>query len=92
MAARGTEGLNDQARGLDTRPPREVLALLSSAQQQAAKSVDGAIEAIATASQVAADAVSTGRKLVYAGAGSSGPGDPRRPGSPRHRPGGRTGR
>ena len=72
MTARGTEGLNDQAKGLDTRSPREILALLSSAQQQAAKAVDGALDAIALASSIAAEAVTSGNKLVYAGAGSSG--------------------
>ncbi|MBL0372318.1 N-acetylmuramic acid 6-phosphate etherase [Rhizobium sp. KVB221] len=72
MAARGTEAQNENARGIDTKVPTEILRLLSAAQQQAAKSVDGALDAIAEASALAAQAVSSGRKLIYAGAGSSG--------------------
>ena len=72
MAARGTEALNDKARGLDTMVPADILRLLSSAQQQAASTVDDALEAIAAASEIAADAVSRGKKLIYCGAGSSG--------------------
>lgn len=72
MAARGTEALNDKARGLDTMVPADILRLLSSAQQQAAKSVDGALDALAAAALLAAQSVSSGHKLFYAGAGSSG--------------------
>ncbi|WP_112963075.1 N-acetylmuramic acid 6-phosphate etherase [Agrobacterium sp. fls2-241-TYG-188a] len=72
MSAGGTEGLHDKARGLDTMVPGDVLSLLSSGQQQAARSVDAARDAIASASQLAADAISRGGRLVYAGAGSSG--------------------
>jgi N-acetylmuramic acid 6-phosphate etherase len=52
--------------------PSDVLSLLSSGQQQAARSVDAARDAIASASLLAADAISRGGRLVYAGAGSSG--------------------
>lgn len=72
MSAGGTEGLHDKARGLDTMVPGDVLSLLSSGQQQAARSVDAARDAIASASLLAADAISRGGRLVYAGAGSSG--------------------
>jgi N-acetylmuramic acid 6-phosphate etherase len=72
MAARGTEALNDKARGLDTMVPADILRLLSSAQQQAARAVDGALDAIAAASLLAAQSISAGNKLIYAGAGSSG--------------------
>lgn len=72
MSAGGTEGLHDKARGLDTMVPSDVLSLLSSGQQQAARSVDAARDAIASASLLAADAISRGGRLVYAGAGSSG--------------------
>lgn len=72
MSAGGTEGLHEKARGLDTMVPSEVLSLLSSGQQEAARSVDAARDAIASASMLAADAISRGRRLVYAGAGSSG--------------------
>jgi len=72
MSAGGTEGLHDKAKGLDTMVPGDVLSLLSSGQQQAARSVDAARDAIASASLLAADAISRGGRLVYAGAGSSG--------------------
>jgi N-acetylmuramic acid 6-phosphate etherase len=72
MASRGTEALNEKARGLDTRVPGDILSLLSSAQQEAARAVDAARDAIEAASALAAEAVAAGNKLVYAGAGSSG--------------------
>jgi N-acetylmuramic acid 6-phosphate etherase len=72
MMERGTEALNEKARGLDTLSSGDILRLLSSGQQDAANAVDGALDAIAAASEIAADAVAAGRKLVYAGAGSSG--------------------
>lgn len=72
MAAGGTEALNDKARGLDTKVPADILRLLSSAQQQAAGVVDAALEAIEAASEIAAQSISRGNKLIYAGAGSSG--------------------
>jgi N-acetylmuramic acid 6-phosphate etherase len=72
MAARGTEASNERARGLDTLSPEEILALLGSAQQEAARAVDAARDAIAKASELAAETISAGNKLIYAGAGSSG--------------------
>ena len=72
MSAGGTEGLHEKAKGLDTMVPGDVLLLLSSGQQEAARAVDAARDAIAAASALAADAIASGRKLVYAGAGSSG--------------------
>jgi N-acetylmuramic acid 6-phosphate etherase len=52
--------------------PEEILALLGSAQQEAARAVDAARDAIAKASELAAETISAGNKLIYAGAGSSG--------------------
>ncbi len=72
MNAGGTEGLHEKAKGLDTMVPSDVLALLSAGQQDAARAVDASLEAIAAASKIAADAIASGRRLVYAGAGSSG--------------------
>lgn len=72
MNAGGTEGLHEKAKGLDTMVPSDVLALLSAGQQDAARAVDASLEAIAAASKIAADAVASGHRLVYAGAGSSG--------------------
>lgn len=72
MAARGTEASNEKARGLDALSASDILALLSSGQQEAAHAVDAARDAIARASEIAAEAIAAGRKLIYAGAGSSG--------------------
>jgi len=72
MASRGTEASNDKARGLDILSPAEILSRLASAQQEAARAVDAARDAIAGASVLAADTIAAGHKLVYAGAGSSG--------------------
>jgi N-acetylmuramic acid 6-phosphate etherase len=72
MASRGTEASNEKARGLDILSSGEILALLGSAQQQAARAVDAARDAIAEAAELAANTISAGGKLIYAGAGSSG--------------------
>ncbi|CCE98196.1 N-acetylmuramic acid-6-phosphate etherase [Sinorhizobium fredii HH103] len=72
MPAAKTEERHDKAKGLDVMHPALALRLLASGQQAAAKSVDGAIEAISAAAAIAADALSAGGKLAYAGAGSSG--------------------
>lgn len=72
MSADGTEGLQEKAKGLDTMVSGDVLALLSAGQQEAARAVDAVRDDIAAASALATDAISSGHKLVYAGAGSSG--------------------
>ena len=72
MASARTEARHEQAEGLDERSPADVLKVLSQAQQQAAAAVDAAIEDIAEAAKLAADALRSGGRLVYAGAGSSG--------------------
>lgn len=72
MPAAKTEERHDKAKGLDMMHPALALRLLASGQQAAAKSVDAAIEAISAAAAIAADALSRGGKLAYAGAGSSG--------------------
>ncbi|ACP27254.1 predicted sugar isomerase [Sinorhizobium fredii NGR234] len=72
MPAAKTEERHDKAKGLDVMHPALALRLLASGQQAAAKSVDAAIEAISSAAAIAADVLSRGGKLVYAGAGSSG--------------------
>lgn len=72
MSLGGTEGLHEKAKGLDTMVSGDILALLSAGQRQAAEAVDASLEAIAAASEIAANAILAGRRLVYAGAGSSG--------------------
>ena len=67
-----TEGLHDQAVGLDTRSPTEVATLLASAQVDAARAVSGAGDAIAAGAKAMADAIRNGGSLYYTAAGSSG--------------------
>lgn len=72
MASARTEARHEQAEGLDERPAVDVLKVLSAAQQQAAAAVDSALEDIAEAAKLATEALRTGGRLVYVGAGSSG--------------------
>jgi N-acetylmuramic acid 6-phosphate etherase len=72
MAAGRTEGRHEQAAGLDERQPVDVLHVLADAQKAAAGVVDAALADIAAASRLAADALVSGGRLVYVGAGSSG--------------------
>lgn len=72
MSQKATEAKHGKAKGLDTRAPEEVLALLASGQQDAARAVDAAIPALAEAAELVADALRSGGKLIYAAAGSSG--------------------
>ncbi|NVP56595.1 N-acetylmuramic acid 6-phosphate etherase [Mycoplana rhizolycopersici] len=72
MASARTEARHEQAEGLDERPAVDVLKVLSAAQQQAAGAVDSALEDIAEAAKLATEALRTGGRLVYVGAGSSG--------------------
>ncbi|WP_075290578.1 N-acetylmuramic acid 6-phosphate etherase [Pararhizobium arenae] len=67
-----TEERHEKAIGLDVAHPAMALRILASGQQAAAKAVDGAIESIAAAAAIASDVLSSGGKLAYAGAGSSG--------------------
>lgn len=72
MSQQATEARHGKAEGLDTRAPEDILALLASGQQEAARAVDAAIPALADAAKLVADALRSGAKLVYAAAGSSG--------------------
>ncbi|MFC3076393.1 N-acetylmuramic acid 6-phosphate etherase [Shinella pollutisoli] len=72
MAAGGTEGRHERASGLDALRPVEALALLADGQKAAAAAVDAALDDIAAGARLAADALLSGGRLVYAGAGSSG--------------------
>ena len=72
MAAGRTEGRHDQARGLDERQPIDALKVLADGQKAAAAVVDAALGDIAAAARLAADALLSGGRLVYVGAGSSG--------------------
>jgi N-acetylmuramic acid 6-phosphate etherase len=72
MSRTATEARHEEAVGLDARPPHEILALLASGQQSAAAAVDAAIPDIERGAELVAEAIRSGGKLVYAGAGSSG--------------------
>ena len=72
MSATQTEMIHASARGFDTLPPRDALAILAAAQAEAAGAVQQAVPAIAAAAQLAADCLRGGGRLVYVAAGSSG--------------------
>ncbi|MCM5558379.1 N-acetylmuramic acid 6-phosphate etherase [Pleomorphomonas sp. JP5] len=68
----GTEDRDVNAKGFDTLPPTRILEVLAAAQVNAARSVEAAIPAIAAAAEKAASALTSGHRLAYIGAGSSG--------------------
>ncbi|CDN50377.1 N-acetylmuramic acid 6-phosphate etherase [Neorhizobium galegae] len=72
MSRTATEARHGKAEGLDTLSSAEILVLLASGQQAAAKAVDHANPAIAKAADLVAAALKSGGKMVYAGAGSAG--------------------
>lgn len=67
-----TEERRDNAKSLDVMRPELALRLLAAGQQEAARSVEQAIEPISAAARLAADSLASGGRLAYAGAGSSG--------------------
>lgn len=72
MADKQTEQRHAEAAGLDLRPDGEILALLARGQVMAAQSVASAAPAIADGAALAARTLTSGGRLVYAAAGSSG--------------------
>ncbi|MGN6549618.1 MAG: N-acetylmuramic acid 6-phosphate etherase [Pararhizobium sp.] len=72
MPLKRTEMMHDKAAGLDARDPSEVVAILAEAQAAAAGTVASAAAALAEAAALAADRLSRGGRIAYAGAGSSG--------------------
>ena len=72
MSATQTEMIHASAKGLDTRPPQEALAILAVAQAEAAKAVQDAIPEIAAGAELAARCLAAGGRVIYAAAGSSG--------------------
>lgn len=72
MSATRTEMTHASARGFDTRPPEDALAILAEAQVEAARAVQEAVPDIAKAAQLAAECITDGGRLVYVAAGSSG--------------------
>ena len=72
MAIGRTEAQHDQAVGIHALPPEAVLARLLDSQCAAAARVASALPALAAAGAAVAAAFAAGRRVGYAGAGSSG--------------------
>ena len=72
MADRPIEALHPMAEGLHLAPPEQVLSRALAAQQAALAAVGPALPQLAAAARMSAQALRTGGKLAYAGAGSSG--------------------
>ena len=72
MSATQTEMIHASAKGFDTRPPLEALAILAAAQADAARTVQEAVPEIAAAAELAARCLGGGGRVIYAAAGSSG--------------------
>lgn len=71
MPSTATERLHPAAKGLDSRPGEDILAILLAAQGEAVAAVRPALSAIVSGADLMADAIRRGSRLVYAGAGSS---------------------
>ncbi|SOC82262.1 N-acetylmuramic acid 6-phosphate etherase [Ensifer adhaerens] len=67
-----TEARHGHAQGLDGLPSEMILAMIEDAQLKAAEAVRAAIPAISRAGELAAERLTRGGRLIYAGAGSSG--------------------
>jgi N-acetylmuramic acid 6-phosphate etherase len=72
MADRPTEGVHPLSSGLHQAPADQVLARALSAQKTALAAIDPVLPALQAAAEAAANALRSGGKLAYAGAGSSG--------------------
>lgn len=65
-----TEAIVETALGLDTKPDAEVLGALLDGQRRAIESVAAAIPALSRAARLGVEALESGGRLVYLGAGS----------------------
>lgn len=72
MPTARTETLHPDAPGLQAAPDATILARLLAAQTAATAALQPALPALARAAEAAARALSSGHRLIYAGAGSSG--------------------
>lgn len=72
MTVRSTEARHPASRALHSQPPAKAMALLLAAQQSALTAVGPAIPALVGAAEAGAEALRSGGRLGYAGAGSSG--------------------
>jgi N-acetylmuramic acid 6-phosphate etherase len=67
-----TEARHSRAEGLDSLPPAEILTVLLDAQLGAVEAIRQAIPDIERAARTAAEKLTSGGRLIYCGAGSSG--------------------
>ena len=67
-----TEARHERAEGLDGLPPSEILSVLLDGQLGAVESVRKALPEIERAARLIADKLTSGGRLIYCGAGSSG--------------------
>nr|WP_298689138.1 N-acetylmuramic acid 6-phosphate etherase [uncultured Dongia sp.] len=72
MQGRQTETVSAAAQGIDTWPDQHILAALAEGQARGAAAVSSAFTDIARAADLLANALNTGGRLIYVGAGSSG--------------------
>lgn len=72
LPVRVTERDNPAADALDTRKTRDILRLMNLEDQKVAVAVKKALPQITRAVDLAADAIASGGRLVYIGAGTSG--------------------
>jgi len=72
MASPVTEAQHAQAVGLDLQPDEVILSILAQGQQQALTTLDAALPDLAKGADLMVQAMLTGGRLIYAGAGSSG--------------------
>jgi len=68
----GTEQANRATAGLDTRSALEIAGIINAEDARAASAVAGALPEIARAIDAIAQALSSGGRLIYVGAGTSG--------------------
>ena len=68
----GTEQANLATAGLDTRNAREIAEIINAEDARVASAVAGALPEIARAIDAIAQALSSGGRLIYVGAGTSG--------------------
>lgn len=68
----GTEQANVATAGLDTRSAREIAAIINAEDARVAPAVARALPEIARAIDAIAEALSSGGRLIYVGAGTSG--------------------
>lgn len=71
MLPRLTEMLHPDASGIDARPDHAVLAALLAGQRRAIEAIEPAVPAIIEAAHHMAQAIKSGHRLIYCGAGSS---------------------